>query len=247
MKYENLFKIHIPEPCHEDWDKMTPNTQGAFCNSCAKTVVDFSGKSDEEVQKYLLENIDKKICGRFLPSQLDEEPAEEPKLKIALEPQPSKWNFPTYLMPIITPFRIAAMSLMLFASLALSSCGNSNEAGGNDDGKTVGIMVVVPDSTQAQDSTNNDINNKVKGDIDLRVQGGVTIDRVRNQDKYNKNSSDSTCQTDVRDIKTFGKIMVTPKTDTIKVDSSETRMIKGEIAPQKDPPRKMGMIKKKDK
>jgi hypothetical protein len=247
MKYENLFKIHIPEPCHEDWDKMTPNTKGAFCNSCAKTVVDFSGKSDEEVQKYLFENIDKKICGRFLPSQLDEEPVDEPKLKIALEPQAAKWNFPTYLMPIITPFRVAAMSMMLFASLALSSCGNSNEAGGEDDGRTVGIMVVVPDSTQTQDTTNSDVNNNIKGNVNLRVQGGLSIDRVRDQDKNNQKSSDSTCVKLEHDTKTFGKIMVTPKTDTVKVDSSETRMIKGEIAPQKDPPIKMGMIKKKDK
>lgn len=256
MKYENLFKIHIPEPCHEDWGKMTPNEQGAFCKSCAKTVVDFSKKTDEEVQMYLAENIDKKICGRFLPSQLDDEQEEIPRLKIALEPQASKWNFPSYLMPVITPFRVAAMSMMLFAAVALSSCGNSGNAGGNDDDKTVGIMVVVPDSTK--DSSNSNIDDKIKGDIDLKVQGGVTIDRVRNQDKYNQKSGDSTCTTDpVRDIKLLGKIRVVPKTDSLKIDSTEANMIKGEIAPQEvkkeeaapeKPPRtKMGMVRKKDK
>lgn len=249
MKYENLFKIHIPEPCHEDWGKMTPNEQGAFCKSCAKTVVDFSKKTDEEVQIYLAENIDKKICGRFLPSQLDEEQVEVPRLKIELEPQASKWNFPSYLMPVITPFRVAALSMMLFAAVALSSCGNSGNAGGNDDDKTVGIMVVVPDSTK--DSSNSSIDNKIKGDIDLKVQGGVTIDRVRNQDKYNQKSGDSTCTVDVRDTKTFGKIVVKINLDSIKVDSTEANMIKGEVAPQqvapeKPPPRKMGMVKRKD-
>lgn len=251
MKYENLFKIHIPEPCHEDWGKMTPNEQGAFCKSCAKTVVDFSKKTDDEVQKYLAENIDKKICGRFLPSQLDDEQVEIPRLKIQLEPQSSKWNFPSYLMPVITPFRVAAMSMMLFAAVALSSCGNSGNAGGNDDDKTVGIMIVVPDSTK--DSSNSNIDDKIKGDIDLKVQGGVTIDKVKNQDK---NTGDSTCNTPVRDIKTLGRIKIVPKTDSLKVDSTEAMMIKGEIAPQEvkmdevapeKPPRvKMGMVKRKN-
>lgn len=255
MKYENLFKIHIPEPCHEDWGKMTPNEQGAFCKSCAKTVVDFSKKTDEEVQRYLAENIDKKICGRFLPSQLDDEQEEIPRLKIDLEPQVSKWNFPSYLMPIITPFRVAAMSMMLFAAVALSSCGNSGNAGGNDDDKTVGIMIVVPDSTK--DSSNSNIDNNIKGDIDLKVQGGVTIDRVRNQDKYNQKSGDSTCTVEPIDTKTFGKIVVKVNLDSLKIDTTEAKMIKGEIAPQEvkkeevapeKPPRiKMGMVRKKDK
>src|SRR5690349_2338514 len=142
MKYENLFKIHIPEPCHEDWGKMTPNEQGAFCKSCAKTVVDFSSKTEAEIQKYLLDNLDKKVCGRFNVSQLEDNKAvEEPRLKIELEPVSAKWNFPSYLMPVITPFRVAAMSVMLFAAVALSSCGNSGTSGGDDDGKTVGIMI----------------------------------------------------------------------------------------------------------
>ncbi len=218
MKYENLFKIHIPEPCHEDWDKMTPNAQGAFCKSCAKTVVDFSCKTEAEIQKYLHDNINNKICGRFNVSQLETEPVEEPKLKIALEPQASKWNFPSYLMPIVTPFRVVAMSLMLFASLALSSCGNSNEGGGDDDGRTVGIMIVKPDSTVKQDS--------IKNMNDLRnIKGGVEA-------KYNpdyNNTTDSTCST-VEDVTTVGKIKVIQNIDTVKVDTSET-MLKGEIEP----------------
>lgn len=64
-------KISIPKPCHEDWSKMTPNEKGKFCNSCAKTVVDFTQKSIPEIQEFLLENRNKKVCGHFYKKQLD--------------------------------------------------------------------------------------------------------------------------------------------------------------------------------
>src|SRR5438132_12349136 len=103
MEYENLFRIHIPEPCHEDWNKMTSNQQGAFCKVCSKTVVDFSEKSSEEINKFLADNINKKICGRFKTTQLD----ETPKLKNEIP----KIHFPGYLFPIsYSPLRAFAMA-----------------------------------------------------------------------------------------------------------------------------------------
>ncbi|MDO5856927.1 hypothetical protein Q2490_06465 [Myroides odoratimimus] len=41
MKY----RIEIPEPCHEDWDKMAPQDKGRHCAVCDKVVVDFSKAS----------------------------------------------------------------------------------------------------------------------------------------------------------------------------------------------------------
>lgn len=66
---ERNLKITIPEPCHENWDKMTPNENGRFCASCSKTVIDFTKKLPEEIQQYFISN--EKICGRFRKSQLD--------------------------------------------------------------------------------------------------------------------------------------------------------------------------------
>jgi hypothetical protein len=65
-----MLLISIPTPCHEDWNKMSPREQGAFCGVCARTVVDFTALSDEEVRNYFLENRGQKTCGRFRNEQL---------------------------------------------------------------------------------------------------------------------------------------------------------------------------------
>ncbi|WP_299098537.1 energy transducer TonB [uncultured Winogradskyella sp.] len=66
------YSISIPKPCHEDWAKMTSNEKGRFCQSCSKTVIDFTTMPEEHVKKYLALNSKKNICGRFKISQLEE-------------------------------------------------------------------------------------------------------------------------------------------------------------------------------
>jgi hypothetical protein len=65
-------KMHlsIPEPCHEDWQNMTPQEQGRFCGSCRKTVVDFSNMSDTEVLNYFTK-ASGRVCGRFEKKQVN--------------------------------------------------------------------------------------------------------------------------------------------------------------------------------
>ena len=63
-------EISIKKPCHENWDAMTPNDQGAFCNKCVKTVIDFSNKSIEEIKDFFSSKQKEKICGRFEKDQL---------------------------------------------------------------------------------------------------------------------------------------------------------------------------------
>jgi hypothetical protein len=63
-------EISIKKPCHENWDAMTPNEQGAFCNKCVKTVVDFSNKSIEEIKEFFIGKQNEKVCGRFEKQQL---------------------------------------------------------------------------------------------------------------------------------------------------------------------------------
>jgi len=66
-------KLSINNPCHENWDAMTPNEKGAFCLSCQKTVVDFSQKSIEQIKDFFKEvPKTESVCGRFEERQLTE-------------------------------------------------------------------------------------------------------------------------------------------------------------------------------
>lgn len=60
--------ISIPTPCHQDWQQMIPVTQGRHCQSCSKTVIDFTGMSNAEVIAYLA--MHKNTCGRIDDTQL---------------------------------------------------------------------------------------------------------------------------------------------------------------------------------
>ncbi len=80
MKHSHPIQISIPQPCSEDWNKMTPLEQGRFCDSCQKCVVDLTGFTDEQLYKYFAEHKDEKVCGRFQNWQL--------KRQVALPPEP---------------------------------------------------------------------------------------------------------------------------------------------------------------
>jgi hypothetical protein len=62
-------QINIPESCHESWNEMLPNNQGRHCQSCQKTVVDFTDMTDAELINFFAKQ---KIntCGRFTGDQL---------------------------------------------------------------------------------------------------------------------------------------------------------------------------------
>ncbi|MEP7278516.1 MAG: hypothetical protein ABI813_07735, partial [Bacteroidota bacterium] len=71
-------RLHIPEPCHENWDGMTVTQQGRFCNACSKEVVDFSLMTDKEIFDYI-STAGIALCGRVGTGQLDRDlrsPAE---------------------------------------------------------------------------------------------------------------------------------------------------------------------------
>lgn len=63
--------VRIPEPCHEDWNKMTVDEKGRFCNVCSKSVVDFTNKTDTEIHSILIEKSSEKVCGRFKSNQVE--------------------------------------------------------------------------------------------------------------------------------------------------------------------------------
>lgn len=64
-------KIIIPKPCNKGWDNMTPNTNGRHCDTCDKTVVDFTQMNKEEIKSYFIQKSGTKICGHFKASQVE--------------------------------------------------------------------------------------------------------------------------------------------------------------------------------
>src|SRR5688572_2813590 len=64
-------QLHIPKPCHENWNKMTPAEKGRFCGSCQKQVVDFTKMNDEQLVAIFRRQSNGSVCGRFMQDQLD--------------------------------------------------------------------------------------------------------------------------------------------------------------------------------
>jgi hypothetical protein len=63
-------KIFIPEPCHENWNKMTTTQKGRFCDACKTEVVDFTKMSKHEIQHYFSSNCNTKVCGKYKASHV---------------------------------------------------------------------------------------------------------------------------------------------------------------------------------
>jgi hypothetical protein len=110
--------LSIAQPCQANWNEMTPNEYGKFCDQCQLMVVDFSKMSETEIKNYFTFNYGKKTCGYFKTSQLTE----------------TKNTWLHFANKIGTAFRqpsVKAMLLFLFTLLSsLSGCrkpsANSN-------------------------------------------------------------------------------------------------------------------------
>lgn len=128
---ERKFKITIPEPCHEDWNKMTPEETGRFCAVCTKGVVDFTNKSNSEIQEYFIKNQGQKVCGRFRNEQVN-------KFYIQI-PQ-------SVLRQRMSFHKAFLLALFIVMGTTLFSCKNHND-------DTLGEVVVVEDTIQANHTT----------------------------------------------------------------------------------------------
>jgi len=57
-------KIYIPKPCHENWNKMSPEEKGRHCAVCSKVVKDFTSMQKKEIID-VLKDTDGEVCGRI--------------------------------------------------------------------------------------------------------------------------------------------------------------------------------------
>ncbi len=107
-----FYSIAIPKPCHENWNAMTPNEKGRFCNACSKTVIDFTKMKPSEIQNVLHENRNNRICGHIRQEQLD-----AINIQIPYESFSSEMNF----------HRLFLLALLIAMGTTLLNCTNSND------------------------------------------------------------------------------------------------------------------------
>jgi hypothetical protein len=62
--------LQMNSPCDENWNGMEATNQGRFCNKCQKTVIDFTGFTDNQILQHFLKH-PFPVCGRMLASQRD--------------------------------------------------------------------------------------------------------------------------------------------------------------------------------
>lgn len=74
-------QLSIAEPCHENWEGMTPDEKGRFCGSCQKQVVDFTSMSDRQIAEFFKKPSTGSVCGRFMTDQLQRD-IEVPKKRL---------------------------------------------------------------------------------------------------------------------------------------------------------------------
>jgi hypothetical protein len=124
-------QITIPTPCHEDWNTMSPQEKGRFCDKCSKTVQDFSTQSPAEIQQYIREHSNEKLCGRFRNDQL-----KSPVLiEIAYRPLINRLNFAQSFF----------LSLLIVFGTTLFSCKTPNDEVIGEIGLT---DTISPDTTE---------------------------------------------------------------------------------------------------
>jgi hypothetical protein len=153
-------KISIAEPCHENWDAMTPNKQGAFCHSCVKDVVDFSNKSLEEIKNFFSKPQTGKVCGRFEEKQLQELSFDDFFSRFTY------WNFTK---------KFAAIFFMSFGFWIFS---NSTAMGQSDRHMMKGEIMVAPAKTTPVEAQKRMIKGKIARNVTTCTSETVTPERT---------------------------------------------------------------------
>jgi len=100
--------ISILQPCRESWQNMTALSGGRHCQSCCKTVTDFTKMSNAEIVAYLSANTN--VCGRFNQEQF---PAVNNRLQIddmPVLPGLKGWAFVLSLLSSTVCFTVKAQT-----------------------------------------------------------------------------------------------------------------------------------------
>ncbi|MFI5151530.1 MAG: hypothetical protein ACHQRM_17515 [Bacteroidia bacterium] len=92
-------KLHIANPCFENWEKMLPEEQGRHCLKCKTTVTDFTDMTDQELIQFLSAHKGLTGCGRFRDDQVQTDPSQNYGFTLKL-----RHMFNLILFPLFTLF-----------------------------------------------------------------------------------------------------------------------------------------------
>ena len=109
-----LEQIHIPDPCHADWNAMSGDGQKRFCESCSKHVHDLSTLTRSAAERL--------IAGGNVCIRLTLDPAGRPVTRPRPWWQPARWA--------------AAIAMALGGAMTMAGCDRATESV-----RTVGRMV----------------------------------------------------------------------------------------------------------
>lgn len=167
-------QIQVQEPCQQPWSEMTPEQQGRFCNACARTVIDFTTSSDEELIAFFSTDRTDRVCGRFRPEQLGR-PLESAR--------PSRWGWLRTLASLILPVFIHSKSdAQQVHPPAYRTTGDSGSVRVIKRPPVLGI--VVKDRIQPEKESPN-----MKSDVDPRQTGPRKREELKDTGKTKKNLS----------------------------------------------------------
>jgi len=103
--------INIPEPCTQSWDSMEERSIGRHCNSCNKTVVDFTNFTDDQLIAFFQRSVGN-VCGRIETRRMN--------IPLVIPPLPKR-NRIKWLYPLT-----AILSLLGFNKTSAQNANTSN-------------------------------------------------------------------------------------------------------------------------
>jgi hypothetical protein len=206
-------KIHlsIPNPCHEDWGKMTRAEKGRFCNSCKKTVIDFTAMSDRELVAFFKKPTTN-LCGRFNQEQLSHDMIIPPK-KLPWTKYVFKFTWPAFVLFL----KSCGWKDKTIGKMAVNTEDVRNVSGSNPhEIATVGVLMaeILPidttfDKIQVRDTSS-------KGDVEF-IEEAETSDTIEKPLIV-----DSTCEVSiVANTETDTSVISQKEMDTVFVVSDQ--------------------------
>lgn len=125
---KNQFNLEIKQPCSENFNQFTPTKNGGFCGSCSKEVIDFTGKSPEEIMNYFQQKSSKNTCGQFSSHQLA-----------------TSYTTPTKKYSFFKGLAFACLSLFTFNTITAQTTPVKQEAKTQKQQETMAVKGVVSD------------------------------------------------------------------------------------------------------